>query len=134
MMTIEEVLVDLGERRLGSSPYSRVAMAVLNALLPKDQLVTLDTSAVDILTSIYSIQDEALQERILSKRVSKVRNSDTYRTVILTSAVVFVGFSMLFAFIEINKTTDPLTAETSSGFTTIMQGVIEILKLIIGTE
>jgi len=96
-MTIEEVLIELGDQRLALSGYSKVLMAMLNAFLPGDKPVSIDMNGHEILTLIYQLPNEALQTKILGKQVGRVRGSDSYRNAVLATAALFIAIAMFLA-------------------------------------
>ena len=95
-MNVEEALIDLGDQPLHKSDYSKVLRAMLNALVPTDKTYTVNHTGQELLADIYQINDRELQERILQKQVGSVRNSDTYRSAVLTlSGLIGVGVILL---------------------------------------
>lgn len=101
-MNVEEALIDLGDRPLQKSPYSKVLKAMLNALIPTEEKVTLDRTGQDILTDIYSLQDDELREKILQKSVGSVRDNDVYRsTLLVVSGLIGLGV-IVTTFLEVS--------------------------------
>jgi hypothetical protein len=96
MMNVEEALIDLGDKPLYKSTYSKVLKAMLNALIPTDTTITMNHTGQELLTEVYQISDPELQEKILEKSVGSVRNSDMYRSSILTlSGMIGLGVIVL---------------------------------------
>jgi len=101
MMRVEEALIELGEHPLHRSSYSNVLIAILNAYLPQRVRVTLNNTGQHVLTVIYQLSDETLQEKILQKKLGTVRNKDAYRTSVLwLSGLLSMGV-VLYAVIEV---------------------------------
>lgn len=101
-MNVEEALIDLGDKPLHKSRYSRVLKAMLTALVPTDQEISMNHTGDELLTMIYKTNGVSLQDKILQKQVGTMRNSDTYRSTVL-SASVLIGVSVvLIALFEMN--------------------------------
>lgn len=96
MMNVEEALIELGDRPLYKSPYSRVMNVVLKALIPGEGIVTSTRTGQELLAEIYQIKDLELQEKILQKNIGTIRNNDAYKSAILSlSSLIAMGVIVL---------------------------------------
>lgn len=127
-MTLEEVLVNLGDKPISSLAMKTRTLAFLNGSLAGQLQVDNDSIGIDILTFIYSIPDAELQRRILTKRF-KV-SSDSYRSLIMTLSG-FLGFLTLGSVITILKTDEGFTENHVGFFTTILDAIVEIIKTLL---
>lgn len=127
-MTLEEVLVDLGDKPISSLRKSIRTIAFLNGNLAGQLHVSNDSVGIDILTFIYSLPDTELQRRILTKRF-KV-STDPYRNLIMVLSG-FLGFITLGSVITILKTDDGLTENHVGLFSTILDAIVEIIKTLL---
>lgn len=127
-MTLEEVLVDLGDKPISSLRKSTRTIAFLNGNLTGQLHVSNDSVGIDILTFIYSLPDTELQRRILTKRF-KV-NTDPYRNLIMILSG-FLGFITLGSVITILKTGEGLTENHVGLFSTILDAIVEIIKTLL---
>lgn len=127
-MTLEEVLVDLGDKPISSLMTSTRIIAFLNGNLTGQLHVSNDSVGIDILTFIYSLPDTELQRRILTKRF-KV-STDPYRNLIMILSG-FLGFITLGSVITILKTDEGLTENHVGLFSTILDAIVEIIKTLL---
>lgn len=127
-MTLEEVLVDLGDKPISSLRKSTRTIAFLNGSLTGQLHVSNDSVGIDILTFIYSLPDTELQRRILTKRF-KV-STDPYRNLIMILSG-FLGFITLGSVITILKTGEGLTENHVGLFSTILDAIVEIIKTLL---
>lgn len=131
MMSVEEALISLGESPLNSSPYSKLLHTLLNAFLPGDEPVEMYLTGHEILSQIYKLPSHDLQERILQRRLGKIRGKDSYRTAVL----VFSGFicivSILLAVVEIMGWG---VGGNSTLVETIVEGMFDVIKLLLTKE
>lgn len=129
-MTVEEVLVTLGDQPLNKCAYSLVLMAMLNAYLPGDKPVTREMTGAHLLTMIYQMPNDELIDKVLNKKVSTVRSSDPYRHVVLVVAVVITGLSTLLAFSQVLGTNDLTIDEKISMMNVFTHSTTKILDFI----
>lgn len=127
-MTLEEVLVDLGDKPISSLMVGTRAIAFLNGSLTGQLHVSNDSVGIDILTFIYSLPDAELQRRILTKRF-KV-STDPYRSLIMTLSGS-LGFITLGSVITILKTDEGFTENHVGLFSTILDTIVEIIKMLL---
>lgn len=134
-MTLEDTLTSLGDDPLVKSPNYRQIIAFLNGSFSgmEGEVITAATPADVILTRIYSIKDSVQQNAILSKEYKSVRNSDTYRTSLLTVSAILAALAIGFVISLINAD-GPMTAESADVFKTLGLGLIEILKTLSSTQ
>lgn len=121
-MIVEEALIELGDKALSKSPYSKTLHAMLNAYLPGEGTVTYEMDGHDLLAMIYMLPDETLQSKILTKPLAKVRCADAYRNIVLTVAFGFGMATVGLAFTEMLS---------NGGF--IEGGGLEVLNKVIGS-
>jgi hypothetical protein len=128
-MNLEETLSNLGENPLSCTPHARQIKAFLNGMLNAagGELVTLSTPADKILTLIYGLADTAKQERILGKEYKGVRNSDTYRHVVLCMSATLVAIALSVSF-SVVMNEGPMDDATGGLLKAIVLGVFELIK------
>lgn len=129
-MKIEAILIELGDRPLRKSAYSKVLGAVLNAYLPGDSPVNDTMNGQELLAKIYQLNDVELQEKILEKQLGAVRNTDMYRNVVLIFAVIVGMTTVLIAMTEILSAGSPTGASTDN-LTKIVIRLIELFEKIL---
>lgn len=100
-MKVEEVLIELGQSPLSTSPYSRVLLTLLNAYIPGETPITEQSSGLELLSMIYKMSDMKRQEKILNKNLGVIRSTDSYRTALLTMATLFGAVVMWMAVCEV---------------------------------
>lgn len=134
-MTLEDTLTNLGDHPLVKSPNYRQIVAFLNGTFSggEGELITAATPADAVLTRIYSIKDLSQQNAILSKEYKSVRNTDTYRSVLLSVSAILALMSFGFV-VTLIKADGPMTAESADVFKTLGLAIIEVIKTIISTQ
>lgn len=126
-MTIEDILIELGDRPLQKSPYSKVVFAIVNALLPTGKAITLTMQGHEILSLIYQLPDTALGEKILSRKVGTLRDTDHYRTLVLFFSALIGFITVTVALLEVFRDSGP--SGTGSGvFTALINGLVSLIK------
>lgn len=128
-MNIEEILIRLGDKPLAKSPYSRVALAMINAKLEGRDQITLDMEGHEILSMIYHQEDNALVDDLLARRVGRVRNADTYRLLILFFSGLLGLVTVVMAFLEISTQRSVSTAG-GGFFTQVVALLAELIQFI----
>lgn len=129
-MTIEEALMDLAERDLRSSAYSRILHAILNAYLPGDKPVTFEMTGQDILILVYRLP-ESQRHELLSKRLAPVRASDPYRSVVLYISGLVGLLVVLLSFVVIQGVDPGMVNEDSELFTILMESAVRLLQYMV---
>lgn len=127
-MTIEDVLIDLADRQLRSSSYSKILHVMLNAFLSGDHPVTYEMSGQDILIQIYRLPDAQRQD-ILNKRLGTIRGSDPYRSVVLVIASVVSLLAVLMALVTVQGIDPHLINEDSQLFSLLFDNASRLLNL-----
>jgi hypothetical protein len=130
-MTLEEALIDLGDRPLIKSPYSKTILAVVNATVGhKNAVITLDSPGHSILGTVYQIADTAKQEKLLAKPLGVVRGTDRYRNFVLAFSTVIACIAILLATAEVIHDT-PLSDGSSEVLREIVRGLFDLIKILI---
>lgn len=90
-MTVDEVLVPLGDAPINSSPYSFVLLAMVNSYLSRHNMdeVAMDTPANVVLGEIWKLPEDE-RRGLLKEIVSGVRDRNSYR-VTLTGIAILLG-------------------------------------------
>lgn len=126
-MTIEDILIELGDRPLQKSPYSKVVFAIVNALLPTGKAITPTMQGHEILSLIYQLPDTALGEKILSRKVGTLRDTDHYRTLVLFFSGLIGSITVMVALLEVFRDSGP-SGTGSEVFTALINGLVSLIK------
>jgi len=131
-MTLEEALIDVGDKPLVKSPYSKAIKAVINASLNDPAIaVNLNQTGAAVLTQMYQLPNSVLRGQILDKPLGGVRNKDSYRTAVLAMSAFIAVIAMTLTLAMLLG--DPEQAEHSSGLLeTIINGVFDLIKMLLG--
>jgi len=131
-MNVEQALIELGESPLKESPYSNTILVIANAFLPDDGTVTAQTTGRALLTKIYRLKDENVQERILARELNPIRSRDSYRTAMLAAASVIGVIGILLAFDEMTREMGEAPGPGIQVLQNFFSGLLGVAKVLLG--
>ncbi|AEH03584.1 virion structural protein [Pseudomonas phage PhiPA3] len=133
-MTLEDTLSNMGAEPISAAENFRQMMAFLNGSLIRagQEKVTEATPSDQVLQAIYSIPDQAQREAILFREYKEMPKKDSYKSVVI-GATTIIAAIVIAALVGIVKAEGPMDANTADLFKLISQGLIELLKAIIGS-
>lgn len=128
-MTLEELLSDQGTEPLGHKVNGAPLRAYINAALKRDGVATIDetTSSDKILEAIYSLTDDDVRDKLLTRKVNEVKGILNYRRLMATTATV-ITFTLIIFFVRAVKGDEPLSAEEIDLIKTIGMGAFDVVK------
>lgn len=133
-MTLQEILISLGEQPLSTSPYSAsIRAVVMGGLGKKGDDVTRDTPGYIVLSKIHALTNEIKKEKMLNHSLTNIRSSDLYKqSLLLASAVVAMVAIVMALMVVYGDVT--ITPELTDVFKSTIHEFFELVKFIITDE
>lgn len=123
-MTIEDLLVDLGDNRIDTNRYWSVVLGMVNSHLPVDAKLVKTQTGNDVIGAIYSLPDPAVRAEILNRPYMSAPPRDNFRVMLLVVGVVFTVIAVSLALVAI------FSEDGSAGAYELLQLVIkELIRL-----
>lgn len=133
-MTIEEALIDLGDRPLSKSPYQRVIIAIANTYLTRSQMITRDTQGDEALSRIYQFVADEQREELLGKSMGHVRNRDSYKPIVLAAAGLIGAAMIVLALVTMSQAGAGNAQPGVDAINNIVNQSFEIIKALLGIK
>lgn len=123
-MTIEDLLVDLGDNRIDTNRYWGVVLGMVNSHLPADAKLVKTQSGNEVISAIYGLQDDSVRAAILTRPYMSAPPRDNFRLLLLMVGFGFTAVAVSLALVAI------FSDDGSAGAYELLQLVIkELIRL-----
>lgn len=134
-MTLEELLSDQGTDPLGNKVNGAPLRSLINAELKRAGVTPVDeaTPSDKILEAIYSLDDETVRTKLLTRKVNEVKGILNFRRLMAITAVV-ATFILFITFATVVKGDKPLTADEIDLVKTIGISAFDLVKELFSSQ
>lgn len=131
-MGLEELLISIGDGNLAGHPNGKAIQAYVSASLGLSGKSAIKPTATgtSVLTKVYAVGDLTRKETILKKEFKSIRDSDRYKSTILTVAGLLALCGLSYTGVVISHE-GPVPESTTNFFIQAFHGLIEVAKLLI---